>query len=78
MAKSAEELMRAAGGASLVTKKEGKSEPKTNRVGLNGVTPEMRKFIKDEMYSNNASYIMQALMKQLKADGFEEYLKKHK
>ncbi|WCP84207.1 hypothetical protein PQE20_27400 (plasmid) [Vibrio harveyi] len=67
MAKSAEKLLQAAGKASLVTKKE---KPKTTRVGLTGVTLEMRKFIEEEMYSSVAGYIMRALVKQLKEDGF--------
>lgn len=66
----ADELLAAASKSSLGTKKESKKTRKSDRVGLYGVTEEMRNFIEDELGDKTSSYIMRALRKQLKADGY--------
>jgi hypothetical protein len=67
MKTSAQDLLEAANKASLSTKKK----TKTERVGLYGVTEEMRDFIEEDQDDKVSSYIMRALKKQLREDGFK-------
>lgn len=46
------------------------TKPKTERVGLYGITAEMRAFIENEMSDKVSAYIMRAVLTQLKKDGF--------
>lgn len=68
---SADELLAAASKGSLSTKKDSKKQRKTDRVGLYGVTEEMREYIEDDLDDKVSSYIMRALKKQLREDGFK-------